>query len=108
MFECNNCGEEYTESKPYSPDLAEVSKKIIEGLWLLNTYRSGLEDVFGECALDESNFDKGQQCLYESLDIITAPEGMDENVMTKIFDAKVTESSLNTAIENFLAGAGLI
>ena len=104
---CDSTGfEEYTEPEPYNPDLAEVSKAIIKGIFHLNNLRYALEDIFGS-AMENKELEKSCDCFFNALDIITSEEGMDENVLNLIIEAKVLDSRLFKACDNFLEGAGL-
>ena len=103
---CLGSFEEYTEPEPYDPDLAEISKKIVESLFHINTFSYQLEDVFGK-KIENDEFEKAWELLVEALHIISAPEGMDRSVEDLVTTAKLTESSLNSALNNFLEGAKL-
>ena len=104
---CNSTGfHEVAEAEPYDPDLAEISKKIVESLFHINTFLYQLEDVFGR-KIENNESEKAWELLVEALHIISAPEGMDRNVENIVTTAKLTNSSLNSAIINFLEGAKL-
>lgn len=107
---CPFCGStnfhEVSEPEPYDPDLAEISKKIVESLFYINTFSYQLEDIFGK-KIENAEFEKAWESLVEALHIISAPEGMDRSVENIVTTAKLTDSSLNSAIINFLEGAKL-
>ena len=99
--------EEYTEPEPYDPDLAEVSRKVIQGIFRINNFRYQLEDIFGD-KLRNEELEEASSLLMEALSIIFAPEGLDSDVEDLIWKAKLTDDSLKRATDNFLEGAGLI
>ena len=107
---CPSCGStnfnEVSEPEPYDPDLAEISKRIVESLFHINTFLYQLEDVFGR-KIENNESEKAWELLVEALHIISAPEGMDRSVEDIVTTAKLTENSLNSAISNFLEGAKL-
>ena len=99
--------DECTEPEPYDPDLAKVSKKVIEGIFRINNFLYQLEDVFGD-KLKNEELEEATNSLMDALSTIFAPEGLDSNVEDLIWKARVTDQSLKIATDNFLDGAGLI
>lgn len=137
MYKCNDCSREFEEydtfrensgekwyvcpycrgtdfdeiqqrqAEPYDPDLAEVSRKIIQGIFRINNFIYQLEDIFGD-KLKNEELDEAVNSLTDALNIIFAPEGLDSYAEGLICKAKITDDSLKKATDNFLEGAGLI